>query len=193
MYRKYIKRKERVIIDAVELLDEQGIQGLTTKELARREGITEPAIYRQFDGKKDIILAILDKFSTFDEFITNTILEQKMKFHDALLYYLESYATYYQSYPQISTVLFSFDVFKYEPETNSKMQEIMDRRYEFIALLARKGVESGELDSNIEPGKLAEIALGILWSATWRWKMTGSVFNLKENIMSSIRRVIDSI
>ena len=47
MYKDYIKRKEKVIISSIDLFDEAGIKGLTTKELAKREGITEPAIYKQ--------------------------------------------------------------------------------------------------------------------------------------------------
>ncbi len=193
MYKKYMKRKDRVIIDAIDLLDEQGIQGLTTKEIARREGISEPAIYKQFDSKKEIILAIMDKSSAFDELITNTILEQKMSFFDALLYFTESITTYYQNYPQIITVVFSFDVFKYDPDTNSKMQKTVNDNYDFIKTLIKKGVESGELDSKTESEELAEIIPGILWSAIWRWKITGCTYDLKETVMKSIKWIIKSI
>jgi TetR/AcrR family transcriptional regulator, fatty acid metabolism regulator protein len=193
MYQKYMKRKDRVIIDAIDLLDEQGIQGLTTKEIARREGISEPAIYKQFDSKKEIILAIMDKSSAFNVLISNTILEQKMSFFDALLYFTESITTYYQNYPQIITVMFSFDVFKYDPDTNSKMQKTVNDNYDFIKTLIKKGIETGELDSKTESEGLAEIIPGILWSAIWRWKITGCKYDLKETVMKSIKWIIRSI
>ncbi len=193
MYQKYIKRKERIIIDAIDLLDEQGIQGLTTKELARREGISEPAIYKQYESKKDIILTIIDRFSAFDDVISNTILEQKMKFKDAVLFLIESITTYYQNYPQISTVLFSFDVFKYDSDTNSKMQKNVDRYYEFVIMLIKSGIESGELDPGTDPEGMADIFLGILGSAIWRWKVTDCGYDLKENVMRSMKWVIKNI
>jgi AcrR family transcriptional regulator len=41
--KEYHQRKNKIIIEAIDLLDEAGIQGLTTKEIAKRQGITEPA------------------------------------------------------------------------------------------------------------------------------------------------------
>jgi TetR/AcrR family fatty acid metabolism transcriptional regulator len=193
VYQKYMKRKERIIIDAIDLLDEQGIQGLTTKEIARREGISEPAIYKQFQSKKEIILTLLDRFSAFDDVISNTILEQKMNFFDAVLYLAESITTYYQNYPQISTVQFSFDVYKYDPDTNLKMQKIINNNYEFVIILVKKAVESGELEPETEIDGLADIILGIIWSTIWRWKVNGCMYDLKETVMRSIKWVIKSI
>jgi AcrR family transcriptional regulator len=45
MKKNIIKRKNKIIIEAIDLLDELGIQGLTTKEIAKRRDPSEPAIY----------------------------------------------------------------------------------------------------------------------------------------------------
>lgn len=190
MYKDFLKRKEKVIIQAIDVLDEAGIQGLTTKELARREGITEPAIYKQFDSKQDIILAILDRFAAFDGDIRNTILEQQMTPLQGVLYYVEAYAGYYQSYPQITTVMFSFDVFRYEVETNRKMNDIMNKRYDFITELVAKGQHAGEFSREIGAADLSNIILGLLWSITCRWKMQQKGENLKEQVTKALEWVL---
>ena len=48
MPKSYLTRKEKIIINAIDILDEGGINGLTMKEIANQQGITEPAVYRQF-------------------------------------------------------------------------------------------------------------------------------------------------
>jgi TetR/AcrR family fatty acid metabolism transcriptional regulator len=187
MYREFLKRKEKVIITAIDILNDAGIQGLTTKELARREGITEPAIYRQYDSKQDIILAILDRYALFDEVIINTIKEQDMDPLQGILYFAEAYAGYYQSYPQITTVMFSFDVFRYEEETNNRMTAIMKRRSDFVAGLIERGQEQDVFDRGINAADLADVILGLIWSATYKWRLDDSKGDLKKRITEALK------
>lgn len=187
MYKDFLKRKEKVIITAIDILDEAGIQGLTTKELAKREGITEPAIYRQYDSKQDIILAILDRYALFDEDITNTIKEQDMDPVQGVLYFAEAYAGYYQGYPQITTVMFSFDVFRYDKNTKDKMASIFKKRYDFVTELIKRGQEQGAFSREKTAGELADMVLGLIWSATYRWRMGNSGDDLKKRITADIK------
>lgn len=181
-----LKRKENIIITAIDLLDEAGIQGMTTKEIARRQGITEPAIYKQFNSKKEIILAILQRFSDFDHNIYSTVIEQKMNCMDGLLYFMNTYAEYYQSYPQISTVMLSYDMFRYDEETNEKMKGITYERKKLIADIISKGQEAGEFSKMISSEDAAEIILGILLSVTYSWKMEDCKYPLKQKLSRMI-------
>jgi TetR/AcrR family transcriptional regulator, fatty acid metabolism regulator protein len=190
MYKNVIKRKEKIIITAIEILDEDGINGLTTKEIARRHNVTEPAIYKQFDSKKEIILAILDRFALFDEVIKNTILDNKMKFKEGVLYFTNAYAEYYQNYPQITTVMFSFDVFKYEETANKKMTQIINGRYDSIVRHIMKGIEKNELPEATEVNILADAIFDVIWSSTFIWKMKNCSYDLKERMIKTIEKVI---
>lgn len=190
MFEQYLKRKERIIISAIEILDESGCAGLTTKEIARREGISEPAIYRHFDSKLDIVLAILDRFAAFDQVIRNTIREQGMGSQEALTYYLESYAVYYQNYPQITTIMFSWDLFRYEETTNRKMMEILNRRHDFIKGILFQGQSSGVFAADVSADTLADIVLGQIMSATYWWKINNSAYDLKGRITQTIHWIM---
>ncbi|WHH60087.1 TetR/AcrR family transcriptional regulator [Petroclostridium sp. X23] len=191
MYRKYLKRKEKIIICAIDILDEVGIQGLTMKEIAKRQGITEPAVYKQFSGKQEVILTILERFSTFDEGIRNTIRDNNMNPKDGLNYFINSYVEYYENYPQITTVLFSFDVYRYQSDTNNKMQCIIQERQKFVDELIRKGQTIGEFKINIESKELASIILGLLWSFVFEWKMSNCSYSLKEKVLSALGRILE--
>lgn len=183
MCKNYIKRKERIIISAIKILDELGIHGLTIRELAKREEITEPAIYRQFHGKKDILLAIIKRFSEYDDAIKNTIIQQNMNPKEAVLYFAEAYATYYCNYPEIATILFSFDLYKYEGEIKKEMQGIINDRLVFITGIIKKGQTIKAFDDSIDAKDFAELILGVIWSMTYSWKLEDSNRDLKEHIM----------
>ena len=49
---------------AILLISQYGIEGLTTKALAGAVGISEPALYRHFPGKGEIIRAMITHFDS---------------------------------------------------------------------------------------------------------------------------------
>ncbi|MBL0927369.1 MAG: TetR/AcrR family transcriptional regulator [Phycisphaerales bacterium] len=57
------QRKEQLLDVAVKLFSERGYAGATTADLAKAAGVTEPIIYRHFDSKKDLFIAVIDRTS----------------------------------------------------------------------------------------------------------------------------------
>ncbi len=186
----FIKRKESILICAIEILDELGVSGLTSKEIARRQGITEPAVYRQFTGKQDILLAVMERYAIFDEVIMNTIVENKMPFKEGILYFARSFAEYYENYPQITTVMFSYDTLKYEAETYFRMQLIINRRLNFLEDFIRKGQAEGDASNRIDAVVYAEMLHGILWSVTYTWKLNNCSYSLKSRLLPAIEAAL---
>jgi TetR/AcrR family transcriptional regulator, fatty acid metabolism regulator protein len=191
MNKDILTRKERITITAIDLLDEAGITGLTTKEIARRQNISEPAVYKHFDGKKQIILEILARFSAFDEMIKNTILSNNMSGRAGILYFTGAYAEYYQNYPQIPSVMFSFDVFRYDEETNEKMVSIIGNRRSLLDGMVGQAIDRGELSGRLSRQALVDTLFGILWSTTFAWKLGGSVFNLKDRVANAVQAILE--
>ena len=59
---EFSKRQTEIIKAAVQIVSINGIQALTTKSLAEYIGISEPALYRHFKNKSEIIRAMLMQF-----------------------------------------------------------------------------------------------------------------------------------
>ena len=190
MYNEILKRKEKIIITAIDLFDEAGINGLTTKEIARRQNITEPAIYKQFSSKKDIVIAILDRCASFDELIKNTIIDNNFVGKEGILYFARVYAEYYQNYPQITTAMFSFDMFRYDVDLLEKMNHIVNERSKVIFDLITKGIDSQEFAVDVDKRALTDALFGVMWSTTFIWQMGGCIFDLKERILNAIKLIL---
>lgn len=56
-----MSRKEEIINRAIGIAVEKGFKSVTIKSLAEACGITEPAIYRHFRNKDEIIIAVIDR------------------------------------------------------------------------------------------------------------------------------------
>ncbi|GCD10094.1 TetR/AcrR family transcriptional regulator [Clostridium tagluense] len=186
-----LKRKESIIITAIEILYEAGINGMTIKEIAKRQNISEPAIYRHFNGKREIIKEILRRYSIYDEVIKNTILDNDMGGKDAIKYFCRAYAEYYQNYPQITTVMFSFDIFKYDEEANQEMKNIIKNRYNLLFGFVSKAIDKKEVSLNKDIQILTDSIFGILWTTTFLWRMENCSFDVKERILLAVDNIIN--
>ena len=68
------ERQQEIINVSLALIAESGIQSLTIKNLAKKIGFAESAIYRHYENKIQILLAILDFFKQNTEhFFTNQL------------------------------------------------------------------------------------------------------------------------
>lgn len=187
---RFLHRRDTVLIAAIDILDQGGIQGLTTKEIAKVEGVTEAAIYKHYSGKQEIVEEIIKKFASFDAQICNTIIEKNMSEAEGLTFYARAYAENYQWYPQIATLLFSFDVYRYTPELKAMMEETMENRRQFLVdfILRCRLTERGE--HLIEASVLANLVLGCIFNSVYFWKLSGEGENLKDNILSGIETLL---
>ncbi|MGQ9536575.1 MAG: TetR/AcrR family transcriptional regulator [Actinomycetota bacterium] len=57
------ERRTQILEAALSIMKERGLEGITTRRIAERVGITEPALYRHFRNKKEIVLEALDELS----------------------------------------------------------------------------------------------------------------------------------
>jgi AcrR family transcriptional regulator len=55
------KRREQLLDCAAKLFAERGYARATTNELAKAAGVTEPIIYRHFDSKRDLFVALIER------------------------------------------------------------------------------------------------------------------------------------
>lgn len=64
-----ISTSDRILNATVELVNERGYKGATTKEIALRAGVNEVTIFRHFGSKKGIVEAAIEKFAFVDELV----------------------------------------------------------------------------------------------------------------------------
>ena len=55
------KRREQLLDTATELFAERGYSKTTTAQLAKAAGVTEPIIYRHFESKRELFIALIDR------------------------------------------------------------------------------------------------------------------------------------
>ena len=191
--KSYLSRKENIILTAVEIMEESGVAQVTIREIARRQGVSEAAIYRHFQSKEEIILGVLERFAAFDRQIMETILAQKMGFAPAVIFYCHRLAEYYENYPAMVSVLLCSDLFYHEEQAARKWEEIHRHRFDFLIRLAKDALASGRVTDGWQAEDLADLVTGFLKERTRRWKADSFAFSLAASIAGSIQQLLACI
>jgi AcrR family transcriptional regulator len=55
-----LERSRKIVQAAYELLEEQGLEGLTIRAVLKRTGLSRRAFYERFEGKDDLVLAVFE-------------------------------------------------------------------------------------------------------------------------------------
>lgn len=67
-------QRDEILARACDLYLEKGLEGFSMRSLAREVGVTAPALYRHFDGKEDVLLAVLgEAFKVFYHYLYGSL------------------------------------------------------------------------------------------------------------------------
>ncbi|MGB8364958.1 MAG: TetR/AcrR family transcriptional regulator [Rhizomicrobium sp.] len=62
---RILERSRRIVGAAYELLEEEGLEGLTIRGVLKRTGLSRRAFYERFEGKDDLVLAVFEQTIRF--------------------------------------------------------------------------------------------------------------------------------
>ncbi len=172
------ERQAQIIQVSIKIISEKGIQGFTIKNLSREIGISEPAIYRHFDGKTEILTAILDQFKNFDKEITASILTIETDSLQKIRMIFDRLFSKFSQNPSLVSVIFADEIFKNEPVLATKIAEIMKNNELMFISLIKKGQESNEIRTDINIKYLVLMIMGALRLLVKKWELSKYNFNL---------------
>ena len=183
------KRQIEITEVALELISEKGIQGLTIKNLAKKIGITEPAIYRHYNSKTDILIAVLDLFKQNTEQLFEKELNTDSKAIDKIEHLFTRHFASFSATPSLVSVIFSEEIFRNEPVLIAKISEVIGKNDKILTTIIVNGQKSGEIRTDIEAKHLSTIMMGTLRLFVKKWQFSAYSYNLpKEG-----KKLIDSI
>ena len=189
----HTERQQEIIEIALGLIHEKGIQGLTIKNLAKRLGITEPAIYRHFENKIQILVALLDLLKKN----TSGIFESELNSDEQAVRKIERlFEKHFKSFaemPSLTSVVFSEEIFRNEEKLIGKISEVIEHNNQTLLAILTEGQQNNEIRNDIEAGHLVIFIMGALRLFVKRWQFSGFTFNLEKEgtkLIESVKRLI---
>jgi len=190
---KLLHTKESLILSAIEVINEQGLQGLTTREVAKRQGVSEATIFKHYKSKNELILAVLEYYSQYDQAITESLVLKKLNPIEAIIYFVDAYVTYYENYPQITAITLSYEGLIHEPDLSDMVQGIFQRRIGTIKALIEDAKLQKAILGDVGTESLADLIVGLERMAILRWRLDKYKFSLKEQTLTSLNMLLDLV
>jgi len=176
----FTKRQQEIINAAIELIAEKGIQELTIKNLSRKIGIAESAIYRHFASKMDILLGVLAIFRDSKERLNNGLQKMNSSATEKLKQMLLGRFAHFSQNRALASVIFSEELFRNDRRLSDQIYEIMRVNQNVIIDIIREGQLAGEFRNDVPDQELAFMITGALRLIVTHWRLSDFKIDLQE-------------
>ncbi len=193
---KFTDRQIEIMEAATARIDKYGIQNLTIKTLAADIGLSEPALYRHFNSKNDILAGMLDYFILeMRDRIMSISKEPGESSSDELRSIFTSQLKTFTNKPAIVSVIFAESIFHFNVELTGKVSEIMSMMHEYVRANVKRGQELGEYSKMINSPTITTIIIGAMRLTVLKWKLSGNKSNLIKDgnsVLSGVLKMIEN-
>ncbi len=191
---EFTERQIEIMEAATQRIDKYGIQNLTIKTLAADINLSEPALYRHFTGKNEILLSLLEYFkSEMKERIDGLTFQENESAGDRLRKIFNSQLITFAQKPAIISVIFAESIFHFDKSLSNKVAEIMDSMHKVVRENIKTGQSDNQYSTLINPGTMTTIITGGMRMAVMKWKLSGNKSNVEKDGMKVLNGILKMI
>ncbi|MBS1539571.1 MAG: TetR/AcrR family transcriptional regulator [Bacteroidetes bacterium] len=193
--KEFSVRQIEIMEAATNRISKYGIQNLTIKTLAKDIGLSEPALYRHFQSKNEILLNLLEYFKREMKVRIQSInFKSTDTAGDKLRAIFNSQLQTFTNKPAIVSVIFAESIFHFDESLSNKVSEIMDMMQEYVNTNIEEGQKMGAYNKLIGSSTLTTIIIGGIRMTVLKWKLSKHKSNLVKdgkNVLEGILKMIE--
>jgi len=173
------ERQIEIVEAATKLIGEKGIQNLTTNNLAQEIGFSEPALYRHFSGKTEILKSVLIYYKLQLKNGLQSVLDTELTGLQKIEEMIKFQFNHFSNNPAIIMVIFAETSFQYDSGLSNVVLEILEQKQQFVSQIIRTGQEEGTIRKDIEAKQIATMIMGNMRFTVLRWRLSDYSYDLK--------------
>ena len=187
----FISRKYRIVSSAIDLISESGLSALTTHNLAMKENTSEALMYKYFGSINEVLIEVVESYSNFDEGIRSTVRSKQTTYVNKLKEYFGAYATYYDNYYAIATIMLQYEELLHNIDTRERIASCIKKRMDFLEELFSGAINNGEIIDLFTPYELANNITGITMSHILSRRIEFRKKSFKQEFLDNINKWFD--
>lgn len=185
----YTERQLEIIHTGIKLIAEKGLQGLTIKNLSNAIGISEPAIYRHYKNKKEILVNIIDFFSGSTESSITRIAQSDLSSFDKLRQAFEFQFSRLQKNPALISVISSEEIYHGEDYLKEKIRDITLLVAEKLEEIVKEGQMKKEIRDDVPSSQITIMIMGAMRMMMMKWQL----FEQKINLIEEGSKILENV
>lgn len=189
---RQISDRQLEILEATgHILLEQGVAGLTTKNLAIRMGFSESALYRHFKNKSEILEGhIRYLFSNVRERLSQ-IPVGEVTTQQAIEMFMTSQFRYLNQNKHFVVAMLSETLLDSDSLVRLACLEMFAYVRQFFGGLIARGIENGDIKTALSEDALFHCIMGSFRVIMLRWKLSDFGFDLEEEGNRLMKEIIN--
>lgn len=171
-------RKIQIIEATLKLLGESRVDQVTTRQIAERVGVTQPALFRHYPSREAIFAGVVqharEQLAALAEGVigSNGGVEEKLKaLCSGLLGYIEAN-------PGLSRILFYDATHQGDGNLRMYLQQLIAMQRALVSALVRTAIEAGELDGGVDSELAGRLWVATLQGTVLQWQLEGHSMDL---------------
>lgn len=186
---EFSNRQIEIIEAATKLIGEKGIQNLTTKNLAEEIGFSEPALYRHFKGKTDIIESVLLYYKDKLGAGLNAIIGNETNGIEKIKKMITFQFNHFTNFPAVIMVIFAETSFQFDSGLSKVVKEIMESKRDMVCKIIKVGQTDGMIRNDLDADQLTTMIMGSMRITVLRWRLSDFSFDLVQEGISLCKTV----
>lgn len=154
-------RQKQIKQAVLELIANEGLHAISTRNLAKKVGITEGALFRHFKSKRDILLAIMD--DVHKDLLENLrhIALARQPAATRLSEFLCQHISYLVDHRGITILIFSEAAHMNDSALKDRLHQILIQQKQLISKIIQDGIVEGIWDPELRVENVAMLYMGI--------------------------------
>lgn len=190
MTESFFSTRDRIVSTAIEIISDSGLSQLTTKTVSAKANISEPLLYKYYGDMNELLVDVVDYYFRFDSTVEKTVRAKKGRYIDKIMTYVETYATYYDSYVELSTLMLQFEELLHNPYTREKVEGGMNNRRNFLITLFDGAIDKGEINIGLTSKQLADSVMGYFLMDSFNRRITYTSWTYKKCICEFTKNLL---
>ncbi len=181
------ERKEEIFFIIAQIISEKGLSEVSTTEVAKRLGVTQPAIYKYFKNKDQMLTYFISHLKDQLENILKKTRRGKTTI-SKLKILLEAHFELIEKTKILPRVIFSDEIHIGNPEKREALLYVINFYKNGIKEILKEGMDKGEI-KKIDENIGANLIIGIIISCTLSWMLEGMNYSLKKKSKEVIKQL----
>ncbi len=171
-------RKKEILQTTLAIIYNEGFYNLTIRNIAKKVGISEAAIYRHFKSKKEIINKLADW--VFSESQLWQIKCNNNDYYQTLRTIMLELLNRLKDNQEFTSILFHEEIFREYPEVRKKFNQHRLQNEEHIIAIIKKGQQKGVFARDVTPHIFALLYMGSIRITVLKWRNSCDKISIEE-------------
>ncbi len=172
-------RQLEIIEAAGKILTSSGVTGLTIKKLAKEMQFSESALYRHFDSKEEIIIAMLNYLSDSIDKRLTLANNSESNFEERFRAIFQNQFAFFGEHPHFVVAVFSDGLMEESIKVNETILNLLFIKIKYLLPIILQGQQEGALRNDIQADELMQIIMGTFRLLMFRWRIENFQFNIE--------------